>query len=197
MSALPKTLEKIIDSLSSLPGIGRKTAQRLGMYMMKMDDDFISEFASALVDMKDNIYSCSKCNNFCESDICNICSDPNRNMNMICVVENPSDIILFDNTGFNGSFHVLGGLLSPLDGISPEDLSIDSLISRLDGVEEVIIAIGTSVEAETTSLYLVNLLKSHNIKISRLSQGLPVGGQLEYIDQATLEKSFTERVAIN
>ncbi|MAR30482.1 MAG: recombination protein RecR [Candidatus Marinimicrobia bacterium] len=197
MSALPKTLEKIIDSLSSLPGIGRKTAQRLGMYMMKMDDDFISEFASALVDMKDNIYSCSKCNNFCESDICNICSDPNRNMNMICVVENPSDIILFDNTGFNGSFHVLGGLLSPLDGISPEDLSIDSLISRLDGVEEVIIAIGTSVEAETTSLYLVNLLKSHNMKISRLSQGLPVGGQLEYIDQATLEKSFTERVAIN
>ena len=197
MSALPKTLEKIIDSLSSLPGIGRKTAQRLGMYMMKMDDDFISEFASALVDMKDNIYSCSKCNNFCESDICNICSDPNRNMNMICIVENPSDIILFDNTGFNGSFHVLGGLLSPLDGISPEDLSIDSLISRLDGVEEVIIAIGTSVEAETTSLYLVNLLKSHNMKISRLSQGLPVGGQLEYIDQATLEKSFTERVAIN
>ena len=197
MSALPKTLEKIIDSLSSLPGIGRKTAQRLGMYMMKMDDDFISEFASALIDMKDNIYSCSKCNNFCESDICNICSDPNRNMNMICVVENPSDIILFDNTGFNGSFHVLGGLLSPLDGISPEDLSIDSLISRLDGVEEVIIAIGTSVEAETTSLYLVNLLKSHNMKISRLSQGLPVGGQLEYIDQATLEKSFTERVAIN
>mgnify|MGYP001220470645 FL=1 len=197
MSALPKTLEKIIDSLSSLPGIGRKTAQRLGMYMMKMDDDFISEFASALVDMKDNIYSCSKCNNFCESDICNICSDPNRNMNMICVVENPSDIILFDNTGFNGSFHVLGGLLSPLDGISPEDLSIDSLFSRLDGVEEVIIAIGTSVEAETTSLYLVNLLKSHNMKISRLSQGLPVGGQLEYIDQATLEKSFTERVAIN
>tara|TARA_Y100000817_G_scaffold289236_1_gene259061 strand:- start:111 stop:704 length:594 start_codon:yes stop_codon:yes gene_type:complete len=197
MSALPKTLEKIIDSLSSLPGIGKKTAQRLGMYMMKMDDDFISEFASALIDMKDNIYSCSKCNNFCESDICNICSDPNRNMNMICVVENPSDIILFDNTGFNGSFHVLGGLLSPLDGISPEDLSIDSLISRLNGVEEVVIAIGTSVEAETTSLYLVNLLKSHNMKISRLSQGLPVGGQLEYIDQATLEKSFTERVAIN
>ena len=159
--------------------------------MNKMDDEFISEFAAALIDMKDNIYSCSKCNNFCESDICNICSDPNRNMNMICVVENPSDIILFDNTGFNGSFHVLGGLLSPLDGISPEDLSIDSLISRLDGVEEVIIAIGTSVEAETTSLYLVNLLKSHNMKISRLSQGLPVGGQLEYIDQATLEKSFT------
>ena len=197
MSTLPKTLEKIIDSLSSLPGIGKKTAQRLGMYMIKMDDEFISEFAAALIDMKDNIYSCSKCNNFCESDICNICSDPNRNMNMICVVENPSDIILFDNTGFNGSFHVLGGLLSPLDGISPEDLSIDSLISRLDGVEEVIIAIGTSVEAETTSLYLVNLLKSHNMKISRLSQGLPVGGQLEYIDQATLEKSFTERVAIN
>ena len=116
---------------------------------------------------------------------------------MICIVENPSDIVLFDNTGFDGFFHVLGGLLSPLDGISPDDLAIDSLLSRLDKVEEIIIAIGTSVEAETTSLYLVNLLKAYNIKISRLSQGLPVGGHLEYIDQATLEKSFIERVEIS
>jgi len=197
MSTLPKTLEKIIDSLSSLPGIGKKTAQRLGMYMIKMDDEFISDFAAALVDMKDNIYSCSKCNNFCDSAICNICADSNRNSNMICIVENPSDIVLFDNTGFDGFFHVLGGLLSPLDGISPDDLAIDSLLSRLDKVEEIIIAIGTSIEAETTSLYLVNLLKAYNIKISRLSQGLPVGGHLEYIDQATLEKSFIERVEIS
>ena len=197
MSTLPKTLEKIIDSLSSLPGIGKKTAQRLGMYMIKMDDEFISEFAAALVDMKDNIYSCSQCNNFCDSAVCSICSDTNRNSNMICIVENPSDIVLFDNTGFDGFFHVLGGLLSPLDGISPDDLAIDSLLSRLDNVEEIIIAIGTSVEAETTSLYLVNLLRSHNVKISRLSQGLPVGGHLEYIDQATLEKSFIERVEIS
>jgi len=197
MSSLPKTLEKIIDSLSSLPGIGKKTAQRLGMYMIRMDDDFISDFSAALLDMKNNIYSCPKCNNFCESESCNICSDSNRDSSMICIVENPSDIILFDNTGFNGFFHVLGGLLSPLDGISPEDLSIDSLLNRLDDIEEIIIAIGTSVEAETTSLYLVNLLKSYNIKISRLSQGLPVGGHLEYIDEATLEKSFLERVEIN
>ena len=116
---------------------------------------------------------------------------------MICVVENPSDIMLFENTGFNGSFHVLGGLLSPLDGISPEDLSIDALLDRLDGVEEIILAIGTSIEGETTSLYMVNLLKTYNIKVSRLSQGLPVGGHLEYIDEATLEKSFIERIEIN
>jgi len=197
MSSLPKTLEKIIDFLSSLPGIGKKTAQRLGMYMIRMDDDFISDFSAALLDMKNNIYSCPKCNNFCESESCNICSDSTRDSSMICIVENPSDIMLFDNTGFSGFFHVLGGLLSPLDGISPEDLSIDSLLNRLDDIDEIIIAIGTSVEAETTSLYLVNLLKSYNIKISRLSQGLPVGGHLEYIDEATLEKSFLERVEIN
>ena len=197
MSALPKTLEKIIDSLSRLPGIGKKTAQRLGMYMVKMDQDFILDFANALIDMKHNIYSCPKCNNFCESEACGICSDPTRNSSMICIVENPSDIVLFENTGFSGFFHVLGGLLSPLDGISPEDLSFDSLLDRLEGVKEIIVAIGTSVEGETTSLYLVNLLKEYDVKISRLSQGLPVGGHLEYIDEATLEKSFLERVEIN
>ena len=197
MSSLPNTLEKVIDSLSKLPGVGKKTAQRLGIYMMKMDNDFISDFAHALLDMKDNIYSCPICNNFCESESCNICSDSSRNSDMICVVENASDIILFENTGFHGLFHVLGGLLSPLDGISPEDLSIDPLLNRMKEVEEIILAIGTSIEAETTSLYLINLLKPFHGKISRLSQGLPVGGHLEYIDQATLEKSFIERVEIN
>ena len=197
MSALPKTLEKIIDSLSRLPGIGKKTAQRLGMYMIKLDDEFISDFANALLEMKNNIYSCSVCNNFCESTVCNICSDSTRNSNMICVVENPSDVILFENTGFNGLFHVIGGLLSPLDGVSPEDLAINNLLNRIEDGNEIIIAIGTSVEGETTSLYLINLLKPLNIKISRLSQGLPVGGQLEYIDEATLEKSFSERVEIH
>ena len=197
MSSLPKTLEKVIDALSSLPGIGRKSAQRLGMHMIKMDKEFISDFANSLIKMKDNIYSCETCNNFCESASCNICSDLNRNSDMICIVENPSDIILFDNTGFNGFFHVLGGLLSPLDGISPEDLSIDLLLKRLEGVNEIVFAIGTSVEGETTVLYLINLLKKYNLKISRLSQGLPVGGQLEYIDEATLEKSFIERVEIS
>jgi len=197
MSRLPSTLEKVIDSLSRLPGIGRKTAQRLGMYIMKMDDEFVADFANALLNMKDDIHSCSVCNNFCDSSICSICSDSSRNSKMICVVENPSDVVLFNNTGFNGSFHVLGGLLSPLDGISPDDLFINNLITRIKDVDEVIIALGTSVEGEATSLYLINLLKQFEIKISRLAQGLPVGGHLEYIDQATLEKSFLDRVEIN
>ena len=197
MNTLPETLEKIIYSLSRLPGIGKKTAQRLGIYMLKMDDDFISDFAHALLDMKESIYSCSICNNFCESKVCSMCSDLRRNSDMICIVENSSDVILFQNTGFNGLFHVLGGLLSPLDGISPEDLCINNLLNRVKDIDEVIIAIGTSVEGETTSLYLINLLKPLNIKITRLSQGLPVGGQLEYIDEATLEKSFSERVEIH
>jgi len=197
MSAIPKTLEKIIESFSRLPGIGKKTAQRLGMYMIKLDSELVSDFANALLNIKDNIRFCSLCNNFSEFEICNTCSNPNRDSNMICIVENPSDVILFEKTGYNGFFHVLGGLLSPLDGISPEDLSIKSLLNRLDNINEIIIAIGTSVEGETTTLYLINLLKSFNIKITRLSQGLPVGGHLEYIDEATLEKSFLERVEIN
>ena len=147
--------------------------------------------------MKKNVHFCSLCDNFCESEICDICLDSTKNRNMICIVENPSDIILFEKTGFNGLFHVLGGLLSPLDGISPDDLSIKKLLNRMNDVEEIIIAIGTNVEGETTSLYLVDLLKPFDIKITRLSQGLPVGGDLEYIDEATLEKSFLERVEIN
>ncbi len=197
MSGLPKTLEKIIDSFSRLPGIGKKTAQRLGMYIMKMDNEFVSDFANALLEIENNIYSCSICNNFSDSETCSICSDPTRSSRMICIVENPSDIILFENTGFNGFFHVLGGLISPLDGVSPEDLSIKTLLDRINNIDEIILAIGTSIEGEATSLYLINLLKPFNIKISRLSQGLPVGGYLEYIDKATLEKSFLERVEIN
>ena len=109
MSGLPKALEKIIDSFSRLPGIGKKTAQRLGMYIMKMDNEFVSDFANALLEIENNIYSCSICNNFSDSETCSICSDPTRRSRMICIVENPSDIILFENTGFNGFFHVLGG----------------------------------------------------------------------------------------
>lgn len=197
MSGLPKTLEKIIDSFSRLPGIGKKTAQRLGMHLIKMDPDFISDFANALNDIDSKIHLCSICNNFSELEVCRICSDSHRKSNMLCIVENSSDIILFENTGFNGMFHVLGGLISPLDGISPDDLSVKSLLVRLENIDEVILAIGTSVEGEATSLYIVNLLKTFNMKISRLSQGLPVGGHLEYIDKATLEKSFLERVEIH
>jgi len=197
MSGLPKSLEKVIDSFSRLPGIGKKTAQRLGMYIMKMDSDFISDFANALLEIDNSVYSCSVCNNFSDSELCSICSDTKRSSNMICVVENSSDIILFENTGFNGMFHVLGGLISPLDGISPDDLSIAALLDRLGDVEEIILATGTSVEAEATSLYLVNLFKPFNVQVSRLSQGIPIGGHLEYIDKATLEKSFLERVKIN
>ena len=112
-----------------------------------------------MLDMKESIYSCSICNNFCESEVCSMCSDSRRNSDMICIVENSSDVILFQNTGFNGLFHVLGGLLSPLDGISPEDLCINNLLNRVKDIDEVIIAIGTSVEGETTSLYLINLLR--------------------------------------
>ena len=197
MTGLPKTLEKIIDSFSRLPGIGKKTAQRLGMYIMKMDSEFVSDFANALLEIESNIHLCSVCNNFSDSETCGICSDLKRKSQMICIVENPSDIILFENTGFNGLFHVLGGLISPLDGVSPDDLSIKALLDRINNIEEIILAIGTSVEGEATSLYLINLLKPFNIKISRLSQGLPVGGHLEYIDKATLEKSFLERVEIS
>ena len=185
-------VQRLIDEFSRLPGVGPKSAQRLTYHLIRMPAEQAENLASAILSVKTRITLCSKCFHITENDPCTICSDTTRDSRMICIVESSSDIMLFENTGFNGLFHVLGGLLSPLDGISPDDLAIKNLLNRLDNVEEIIIAIGTSIEGETTSLYLINLLKPLNITISRLSQGLPVGGQLEYIDEATLEKSFLE-----
>ena len=196
MSGIPNSLENVINSFSKFPGIGKKTAQRLGFHVLKIEKLQIQEFAQSLIDVKEKIKFCERCHNFSEDDLCFICVHPKRNNNTICLVEEPSDIILFEKTDFSGVYHVIGGVLSPLDGIGPNDLNIKTLFNRLDGVDEIIIATNASVEGDATALYLAKLLHPLDINVTRLARGLPVGGHLEYVDEATLSKSMNERVKI-
>ena len=196
-SSIPESLESLIDSLSHLPGIGRKTAKRLGLYILKEDEMYAKDLAKSIINVKERIKYCKYCNNFTESDICLVCSDHSRDLSLLCVVENPSDIILFEKIGFKGVYHVLGGLLSPLDGIGPEDLNINLLLNRLDGVGEVVVATGASVEGDATALYLSKIIHPLNISVTRLSRGLPMGGDLDYIDEVTLDRSMNDRKSID
>jgi recombination protein RecR len=196
MGDFPVSLERVIDAFSKFPGIGKKTAQRLGLYVLKSDAYSIAEFANALIEVKAKISFCVECNNFAEAEKCEICDNPKRDRDIICVVEESSDIFLFENTGFRGVYQVLGGVLSPLDGIGPDELNLKSLMGRLGSVKEIIVATNTSVEGDATALYLAKLIKPLDIKVSRLARGIPVGGHLEYVDEATLAKSMNERVLI-
>ncbi len=196
MSGIPNSLENVINSFSRFPGIGKKTAQRLGFHVLKCEKIQIQELAQSLLDVKEKIRFCERCHNFSEDELCSICVHPKRNNNTVCVVEEPSDIILFEKTDFSGVYHVIGGVLSPLDGVGPDDLNIKTLLNRLDGVDEIIIATNASVEGDATALYLAKLLQPLEINVTRLSRGLPVGGHLEYVDEATLSKSMNERVKI-
>ena len=196
MSGLPETLRKLIDQLTRFPGVGRKTAQRLAFHVLKMGDEEIRTLAETLTDAIDKIGQCSICGNITETDPCDICTDPKRNHSVICVVEDAMDVIALEKTGqFRGLYHVLGGMLSPLDGIGPDDLNVDNLVDRIDEeVNEVILATNPSVEGETTAHYLTKLLKPKGVKMSRLASGVPVGSDMEYIDEATLSRALEGRV---
>ena len=197
MDGLPPTLEKVIEGFSKFPGIGKKTAHRLGLHVLKTHTKDVEDFAQALLNVKSKINTCNSCHNIAETEFCEICSDEKRDNSIICICEEPSDIYLIEKTGFQGVYHVLGGLLSPLDGIGPEDLQIDSLMERVKSATELIIATNASIEGEATILYISKLLDSNSIKITRLARGLPVGGHLEYVDEATLSRSINERVNLN
>ena len=197
MDGLPPTLEKVIEGFSKFPGIGKKTAHRLGLHVLKTHANDVEDFAQALLNVKNKINTCNSCHNIAETELCEICSDEKRDNTIICICEEPSDIYLIEKTGFQGVYHVLGGLLSPLDGIGPEDLQIDSLMERVKSATELIIATDASIEGEATILYISKLLDSHSIKITRLARGLPVGGHLEYVDEATLSRSINERVNLH
>ncbi len=196
MNGLPPTLNKVIESFTRFPGIGKKTAHRLGLHVLKSHSNEIEEFAQALLDLKSKISTCNNCHNISESDICDICSDDKRDKSIICICEEPSDIYLIEKTGFKGVYHVLGGLLSPLDGIGPDDLHIDSLIERVKSASELIVATDASIEGDATALYIQKIL-DQPIKMTRLARGLPVGGHLEYVDEATLTRSINERVELH
>jgi recombination protein RecR len=196
MYGLPPTLNKVIESFTRFPGIGKKTAHRLGLHVLKSHSIEIEEFAQALLDLKSKISTCNNCHNISETDICDICSDDKRDKSIICICEEPPDIYLIEKTGFKGVYHVLGGLLSPLDGIGPDDLHIDSLIERVKSASELIVATDASIEGDATALYIQKIL-DQPIKMTRLARGLPVGGHLEYVDEATLTRSINERVELH
>ncbi len=192
------SLEKLIEEFSQLPSIGKKTAQRLALHILKMSRGEVKTFAETLIAVKEKVHYCTICANITESDPCNICSSPQRNRKIICVVEEPSDVLALEKTNeYRGLYHVLGGALSPLDGIGPEDLKVKELLVRItDELEEIILAMNPNVEGETTTLYLSRLLKPMNLKISRIARGLPIGSNLEFADEATLTRALEGRVAL-
>ncbi len=193
-NALPLVI--LAEKFASLPGIGMKSAQRLAYYVMSMETEAVEDFAKALIDAKNNVKQCTCCCNLTEREICPICSDSERDASVICVVESPKDVTAFERTReYNGLYHVLHGLLSPMDGITPDRLRVKELLARIakGGVEEVIMATNPTVEGDATAMYVAGLLKPMGIKVSRLAFGLPVGGILEYADEVTLYKALENR----
>ncbi len=196
----PETIKKLIECFKKLPGIGEKNAERLALSCLAMDDDIINTFSSTLKDVKIKITTCKTCGNYSETEYCPICEDETRSKDIICVVEESKNIIAFEKIGkYNGTYHVLNGLISPLDGINPEDINIESLITRIktEKPKEVIIAVRPTIEGETTALYIQKLLKDENIKVSKLAQGVPMGADIDYMDPLTLEVALSTRSEIS
>ena len=192
-------IRRLVQELSRLPGIGEKTATRLAFHLVRGNRQQVLDLAQALVDVTDKIRLCSVCMNMTEADPCTLCSDPRREPDMICVVASPSDLIAIDRGGhFRGRYHVLHGLLSPLEGIGPDDLRIAELVRRLgsDEVREVIIATSPSVDGEATAMYVARVVKPLGVRVSRIATGLPVGGELEYSDQATIARALAARAPL-
>ena len=196
MAYYPEPVARLIDALQRLPGIGPKTAQRLTFFLLKRPPEEVRELADSLRAVKDKIVHCSSCFNVTDEDPCRICADPARDRTLVCVVEEPNDLLAMERTGeFRGRYHVLLGALSPLDGIGPDDLKVRELLLRLerDGATEVILATNPNVEGEATALYLAKLLRPLGVRVTRIARGLPVGGDLEYADQVTLSKALEGR----
>jgi recombination protein RecR len=197
MNLPSKLIENAVNEVAKLPGIGKKSALRLVMHLLKQDVPFTEDLADALITLRKEIKYCSKCFNIADEDLCNICLSKNRDTKTICVVETFKELIAIENTAqYKGLYHVLGGLISPIENISPEQLQIDSLVKRIEqeNIQEVILALATSMEGDTTAFYLTKKLKEFPIKITTLARGLPVGGELEYTDEITLGRSIQTRI---
>ena len=192
----PKSLQRLIESFKSLPGVGAKTAERYALCILDQNIEDVESFASDLLQVKTKIKQCSICGNITEEDVCDICSNENRDSTSICVVQNSKDIFAIDKTGYNGYYHVLNGAISTTKGILPDDINIKSLFKRLENgnVKEVIIATNPTLDGETTALYLSKMLKDENVVVTRLAHGLPMGANLDYADELTLIKAMEGRI---
>ncbi|RUS44216.1 recombination mediator RecR [Cohnella sp. AR92] len=196
----PEPIAKLIDSFSRLPGIGPKTAARLAFHVLRMKEEDTIDFAKALVNVKRKLTYCSVCCNITDTDPCRICSDKTRDHSVICVVQEPKDLVAMERTReFTGQYHVLHGAISPMDGVGPEEIRIAELLQRLsdERVQELILATNPNIEGEATAMYLSRLVKPFGIKVTRIAHGLPVGGDLEYADEVTLSKALEGRRELN
>lgn len=199
MASTPVALRRLMESFAALPGIGRKTAQRLAFHVLDMPGDQAESFAKAILEAKASIHNCKICQNFTDREICPICDSPDRDRSVICVVEDPKDVMAFERLQeYHGLYHVLHGLISPLDGIGPDSIKIKELLMRLqDGaVKEIIMATNPTIEGEATAMYISKLLKPMGFKVSRLAFGIPIGGELEYADNVTLNRALENRTEL-
>ena len=192
----PEPISRLIDSFMKLPGIGPKTAARLAFFVLTMKEDTVSNFAKALIDAKRNLMYCSQCGHITDIDPCHICQDKQRDASMICVVQDPKDVIAMEKMrDYQGLYHVLHGAISPMDGVGPEDINVASLLTRLqdEKVQELILATNPTIEGEATAMYISRLVKPSGIRTTRIAHGLPVGGDLEYADEVTLSRALEGR----
>lgn len=198
MDFYPVAIEKLIEEFAKLPGIGYKTAQRLTLHVLNLPHDEVNDFAQALVKAKGTIKYCSVCGNYTDSDPCAICSNPNRDESTICVVEQPKDIMSVEKIKeYNGVYHVLHGVISPMSGKGPDDIKLRELITRINAnINEVIVATNPNVEGEATAMYISKILKPLGVKVTRIAHGIPVGGDLEYADEVTLSKALEGRIEL-
>ncbi|WMN11906.1 recombination mediator RecR [Marivirga salinae] len=195
-----KLIESAVNEFSKLPGIGKKTALRLVLHLLKQEENFTTDIAQSLIDMRQNIKYCRKCHNISDEEICNICKSHKRDNSIICLVEDTRDVLAIENTSqYNGLYHVLGGIISPIEGIGPEDLTIDSLMERVSSsdseVKEIIFGLSPTMEGDTTAFYISKKVKQLGVKTSTIARGIPIGGELEYADEITLGRSIVSRTA--
>lgn len=193
-------LENAVNELASLPGVGRKTALRLALYMLRRDVGYAEGFAAALVALRRDVKYCRVCHNICDSELCSICADPRRDRTTVCVVENIKEVMAIENTGqFTGVYHVLGGIISPMNGVGPGELHIDSLVQRVAAgeVKEVVMALSTTMEGDTTNFFIYRKLVPHGAKVSVIARGVSIGDEIEYADEITLGRSIVNRTSFN
>ena len=196
----PKTIQTLIECFKKLPGIGEKTAERLSLYTLQMDEEVLNIFSESLLNVQKKIKRCKKCNHLTEEDICDICKDKTRDFKTICVVEDPKNIITIEKIGkYNGVYFVLNGLISPIDGITPEDILLDKLVDRINNekIKEVILAVKPSIEGETTTLYISRVLSGMDVKVTKIAHGVPLGAEMEYVDLMTLETALDNRIEVS